>query len=560
MDDAKTLHIYRRVSTDRQEEDGYGLELQLDAGKSVADQLGFGFKLWDEGAQSSTKEDLSNRPVLTNLLKEVTSGGIEHLYVYHENRLSRNRTAWYIIGSKLIDNGIKLYEGRNSVPRDLSKSEDAFVFDIMRSISVYEQDQRMSRLSAGKFQRVKQGKWHGGPTPFGYLIGDDGFLKKNSVEAKWVLHAFKRYIDGASVNEIKKDFFNAGLRTRRGKSEWSGASIRNMISEVNHYQGYYNYTHKDSGESEQVTCERIVPQSMFNKARKHFSMRSYNDVGRIKDTNIKYPTLLKDFLVCGHCGTKFGQRVYSYQYRNFYYCRSKEINWRILDDTKKLKCKDRLQSIKIDETDKLVTDAVIKVISESHIFKENIKSDIMKTQTFKMSSDQIIKSKRKIKKLHKDIRDVSDLIVREKAMKRLSKVARDDLNGTLSVWEEQKDIWVTELDVEENKLLNTESSKNWVDWVAEFDTKMNRLRDEDLSLDERKIFINQVVERIEVFNADTTEHELKIRFKLPYVADRLEWKFDRKGNRDGYDIFDGTKEIMLKSDISEKKKLIITTS
>ena len=110
MDDAKTLHIYRRVSTDRQEEDGYGLELQLDAGKSVADQLGFGFKLWDEGAQSSTKEDLSNRPVLTSLLKEVTSGGIEHLYVYHENRLSRNRTAWYIIGSKLIDNGIKLYE------------------------------------------------------------------------------------------------------------------------------------------------------------------------------------------------------------------------------------------------------------------------------------------------------------------------------------------------------------------------------------------------------------------------------------------------------------------
>ena len=220
----------------------------------------------------------------------------------------------------------------------------------------------------------------------------------------------------------------------------------------------------------------------------------------------------------------------------------------------------RLQSIKIDETDKLVTDAVIKVISESHIFKENIKSDIMKTQTFKMSSDQIIKSKRKIKKLHKDIRDVSDLIVREKAMKRLSKVARDDLNGSLSVWEEQKDIWVTELDVEENRLLNTESSKNWVDWVAEFDTKMNRLRDEDLSLDERKIFINQVVERIEVFNADTTEHELKIRFKLPYVADRLEWKFDRKGNKDGYDIFDGTKEIMLKSDISEKKIAIITTS
>ena len=48
----QTLHIYRRVSTDVQGEEGFGLELQLEAGKWVASQLGFEFQLWDEGAKS----------------------------------------------------------------------------------------------------------------------------------------------------------------------------------------------------------------------------------------------------------------------------------------------------------------------------------------------------------------------------------------------------------------------------------------------------------------------------------------------------------------------------
>ena len=80
-----TLHIYTRVSTDVQGEEGFGLDLQLEAGKFVASTLGFDIKHWDEGSQSSTKDDLVNRPVLTELLDCVSSGEIDHLYAYDEN-------------------------------------------------------------------------------------------------------------------------------------------------------------------------------------------------------------------------------------------------------------------------------------------------------------------------------------------------------------------------------------------------------------------------------------------------------------------------------------------
>ena len=50
-----TLHIYTRVSTDVQGEEGFGLDLQLEAGKFVASTLDFDIKHWNEGSQSSTK-------------------------------------------------------------------------------------------------------------------------------------------------------------------------------------------------------------------------------------------------------------------------------------------------------------------------------------------------------------------------------------------------------------------------------------------------------------------------------------------------------------------------
>ena len=44
------LHILTRVSTSIQKEEGYGLDVQLSEGKSVAEMLGFDFRHWEEGA------------------------------------------------------------------------------------------------------------------------------------------------------------------------------------------------------------------------------------------------------------------------------------------------------------------------------------------------------------------------------------------------------------------------------------------------------------------------------------------------------------------------------
>ncbi len=47
-------------------------------------------KVWNEGAASSHHEDLLNRPVLSQLLGEIESDSIKHLFVFNNDRLSRN--------------------------------------------------------------------------------------------------------------------------------------------------------------------------------------------------------------------------------------------------------------------------------------------------------------------------------------------------------------------------------------------------------------------------------------------------------------------------------------
>ena len=63
----ETLHIYTRVSTQTQQDEGTSLETQKDMGIQKAKDLGFKHKVWNEGGASSHYEDLDNRPVLMSL-------------------------------------------------------------------------------------------------------------------------------------------------------------------------------------------------------------------------------------------------------------------------------------------------------------------------------------------------------------------------------------------------------------------------------------------------------------------------------------------------------------
>jgi len=191
----ETLHIYTRVSTTSQEEKGTSLEHQKELGRRKSKELGFKHKIWNEGGRSSHFEDLSNRPVIQDLLEEIESGSLKHLWVYSNDRLSRNEITAAQIRIQLKKHDVTLYT--NDGVYNLSSPSDDFQKKILDAVAEYDNALRIRRFRFGKLNRARQGFWHGGPPPYGYEIKDKRLAKEKS-ESQWIKKIFRRYAKGDS--------------------------------------------------------------------------------------------------------------------------------------------------------------------------------------------------------------------------------------------------------------------------------------------------------------------------------------------------------------------------
>jgi DNA invertase Pin-like site-specific DNA recombinase len=406
------LHIYTRVSTSSQEEEGTSLETQLELGVQRAEKLGMDHKVWNEGGRSSSKDDLSNRPVLTDLLQKVDDGEVQHLYVWNTDRLSRNLNTWGMIRFKLIKNDVTLHTPTGK--QVLSDPQTNLMLGILSEISQYDNQLRTERFRLGKLKRIKQGGWMGGPPPYGYSL-DNSKLVPNEEEQRWVKHIFESYKNGDSIDEIRTQLLKSGVVTRRGNPVWSHGSIDKLLTNT-HYEGYYTYTDKKSGDTLRIVCPRLLDPSLIKSVRDLREKRSYGKTGnrRTKTSNQKYTYLLTGLLVCGHCGSLYGGN-YKKTQTSYYSCLQKTHKFKTKYTDKHVVCGSN-RNIRIDKTDEVVWDTVVDIISKSHTFKETVKTELLGKNSYKKSSSELKKLENKQKKLKKEVDDVTDSIVNSESL------------------------------------------------------------------------------------------------------------------------------------------------
>jgi len=246
MKKQEILHIYTRVSTGIQEEEGTSLDTQLEEGIKRSKKLDMGYKHWNEGGQSGSKDDLSNRPVLVEILNQIDNGVINHLYVWNTDRLSRSLETWGMIRVKLIQNDITLHTPTGK--QQLSDIQTNLMVGIMGEISNYDNKLRTERFRLGRLNKIRMGYWKGGPPPYGYELYHDGrgnLLSPNENESKWVNKIFEWYLDGKSIPVIKDNLLQNGVMSRRGNPIFSERSISNILLRNSHYNGYWIYTEKN---------------------------------------------------------------------------------------------------------------------------------------------------------------------------------------------------------------------------------------------------------------------------------------------------------------------------
>jgi len=528
------LHIYTRVSTDHQMNDGTSLDSQLKFGKQKAKSLGMEFEHHDERSASSSKDHLDNRPVIRELLARISEGEIKHIYIYSLDRLSRNTTTSTFIRETLRKNGCTLYTNTNET--NLESHEQNLLFGIISEISQYENMLRKERLNHGKRVKARQGYWMGGPTPFGYKKSTRNKLILDKEQSEWVERIFRWYSEGISPMRIKRKL-DGNVLTKRGSPIWSDGSVNNILRNT-HPNGTYTYYEKE------IDCPRIVDQETWDKVQSKLANKKRMQRGR----QIKiYDYPLREIMFCDHCGTQMGGRSHSLKSglkRTRYLCVHHNKKYKessVQGDWKRNKYCENNSSLESGPTEDTIWTTLLEVLRLSHQEREIFKKSLLKQK--KMSDKSIKKeidvAKGQIAKTNETICLLEERIVEKQIEKISSREKAKSIQSFIDQLQEKVDEESSRLIVLENDLSNLENSNLWIDWVNDYECNIDKLT--NLPRDKRIEEVKKYIKRIDVtFNKETRNHRLDLHFRLPLIGDSLKWK-DKQKNK-GYSISKGNTE------------------
>jgi len=550
----KTLHIYTRVSTIAQAEHGTSLDSQRELGIKKAKELGFDYKVWNEGGRSSHHEDIAQRPQLNSLYLAIKRGEVKHLWIYDQSRLSRNDQVASVFRYECNKNEVTLYTKDGVF--DLSSPTDKFLKQLLDAVAEFDNVTRTERTRLGKLNRVRNGMWHGGPPPYGYTL-EDKKLVVNEDEAKWVRRIFKEISQDSSASEIKKILDSNAVSTRRKNSLWSIGSINALLTNT-HYSGFYVYRDAKSEQEIQVQCPSIIETALWKQVQYKREPKVLRKTQ--KNATEKNFYLIRDLMYCGHCGRPISGRIIKSRSEYSYYCPSREREWVIKGASEKKWERGHgcgfSRALNITRTDELIWETVKSLHSKSSLLKEEVRLRVLKEeQGLQLQSESHFKAlQAKLKQFqrkHVAMSETLGNLEANRVLKQLNDTSYRTM--TLRVNAELREIEDQLLKIR-TELEGVTNGRKWISWLKAFGQEIENL---DLQSNaQKKKYIEGLVKRIDVrWNDALREHELTLTMHMPIVNDGVTWKeieeYKGKGRRaKRYDLFEGVNTTTL----SVKKK------
>ena len=536
------LHIYRRVSTTEQTTK-YSLHNQLDFGIEKSKELGMDFKDWNEEGISGSSENIEDREILTELYSQLQLGNIKHLYVFDLSRLSRNPIVSSMLRKELEQNQVKLYTNDSNV--DFNSDEQVLMYDFFSSINQFFVRVQRKKSMIGKVSHFQKGGWRGGTYPFGYIGSKIDGIKKLVIEpneSEWIRKMFEWYNNGITINEIRKRLDKNRIKPRRGKF-WNTGTILLMLKN-DLYLGTDEMIDNISKPLNPVILQskeenlRIIDDEIYNSVQIKIeqSLKKRNQLTKVKHNDI----LLRGLIYCGSCGEIYGCRIKIEKNEYYYYCRSKENKWRKVDKTKKSKCEVK-KSINIKNTDELVWNTLLEILSNSHLIKENFKKEMLELKfNDNLEKDEEILELKKVKiSIQKKLKGFE---IREKDNREWylsNEIDNTQFEENKKIIKDSKNIIFKELDSLNIKISSVENTNQWINWLEKHTGWINEVK-KKYSIIEKIEIVQTYIEKIDVnFDKKLNQHKLKIQLKLPIVHDK--YVLDKSKSKDKkYKILNGT--------------------
>ena len=225
--------LYARVSSGRSAQEG-SIDSQLAAlrqraaadGCVVAEEFCF----IDDGCSGATLL----RPALERLRDQAASGGIDRLYIYSPDRLSRNFAHQAVLVEEFRRAGVEVV----FLNRGLGQSpEDDLLLQVQGIIAEYERTQIRERCRRGKLHAARSGRVSVlGAAPYGYRYirkHDGGGTARYEIvaeQARVVRQVFAWVsAERLSLAEVSRRLNQQGVPTPSGRGRWRSATVRMLL-------------------------------------------------------------------------------------------------------------------------------------------------------------------------------------------------------------------------------------------------------------------------------------------------------------------------------------------
>lgn len=223
---------YLRVSTDRQAEEGHGLDVQRQAITKWAKAQGYRVIdfMADEGISGSNGID--TRVALADALDCVRRREADGVVVYRLDRLARDLIVQETLLAEVRKLGGEVFSTSAAETGYLSDDPDdpsrTLIRQVLGAVSQYERSMISLRLRAGRRRKAEKGGYAFGSPPLGKRA-EDGNLVEDEQELACLDRMAALRAEGASIRSIAETLTAEGWPTKRGGAQWHPTTVARAL-------------------------------------------------------------------------------------------------------------------------------------------------------------------------------------------------------------------------------------------------------------------------------------------------------------------------------------------
>ena len=418
---AKKLRVaaYCRVSTDEDEQiNSYEAQIAYYT-EAIAKNPSWSFAgvYADEGITGTLT---SKRKDFLRLMNDCEKGKIDMILTKSISRFARNTVDSLSWVRKLRSMNIGVYFEEQAI--DSLKAENEMLIGLFSVIAQAESENISANVRWGIQQSMKNGKFCSNFSCFGYKRGADGIPEIIPEEAEVVCMIYDRYLDGYSIDQIRTELLNKGVKTPKGKEVWGKEAIASILRNEK-YEGdlllqktyrtdcISKKTRKNRGEMPKylvtdnhpaiISREKfsLVQMEIARRGSKHKkSSLAITEQGKYSG---KYA--LSDLLICGQCGSHYRRRQKTKNGNRKYY-------WRCINRIENGETNCDADSVEESKLHIAICKCLNKIYDDREATLSMLESNLRAVLSGDDTTNDVFSIERQIKQLEQDAESYMDLM------------------------------------------------------------------------------------------------------------------------------------------------------